>query len=74
LRGGHVETVAVNVLIRLERQQPPVGTVVALLERESQLGDDAAAGWAAPVPFVGWLGLLRALAEAMGAGRDLPEG
>jgi hypothetical protein len=53
--------------------QPPVGTVVALVERESQLGSDAAGGRAAPVPFVGWLGLLRALAEAMGQMRDLPE-
>jgi hypothetical protein len=46
----------VELLIRLEREQPPAGTVVPI--RESEPPPSA-------LPFVGWLGLLRVLAEAM---------
>jgi hypothetical protein len=49
-----VQADAVDVLIRLERQEPPAGTVVPLSE---------AAGATVAHAFVGWLGLLRALAE-----------
>lgn len=45
-----------ELLIRLERERPPAGTVVSI--RESEPPSSA-------LPFVGWLGLLRALAEAL---------
>ena len=48
-----------DVLIRLERMEPPVGTVV--LPRDTNVGSPD------PLPFVGWLGLLRALAEVVRA-------
>lgn len=43
-----------DVLIRLERTEPPAGMVVP---------PEEANGSAQPLPFVGWLGLLRVLAE-----------
>jgi hypothetical protein len=51
----------VDVLIRLERQQPPTGTV-CLLREDERLASAASEA----LPFVGWLGLLRALAEVVG--------
>jgi hypothetical protein len=45
-----------DVLIRLERTEPPVGVVVT---------SDETDGLARPLPFVGWLGLLRALADVV---------
>lgn len=52
-----------DVLIRLDRGEPPVGTVVPL-------GVDSAI---VAVPFVGWLGLLRALANLIGQAERHPE-
>jgi hypothetical protein len=54
-----------DVLIRLEREGPPAGTVFPMRETT---------GTAAPVPFVGWLGLLRVLAEIVGEPRDPDDG
>ena len=45
-----------DMLIRLERTEPPAGMVVP--PRNATAGLD-------PLPFIGWLGLLRVLAEAM---------
>jgi hypothetical protein len=50
----------VEVLIRLDRLEPPGGTVE--LRRHGSF-----AGAGTPLPFVGWLGLLRVLAEVVGA-------
>jgi hypothetical protein len=50
----------VDVLIRLEREEPPVGTVVELRAEQSEAHAQTA------LPFAGWLGLLRALAEVVG--------
>jgi hypothetical protein len=49
---------AVDVLIRLDRLEPPRGTVVA-----HPHGSDTQAE--AALPFVGWLGLLRVLADVL---------
>jgi len=54
------QTRPVDVLIRLDREEPPAGTVVPLRRRESP-----EAGAATVLPFVGWLGMLRALAEVV---------
>jgi hypothetical protein len=50
----------VDVLIHLESEEPPAGTVVPLARRMPPQP-----GVASPLPFVGWLGLLRALAEVV---------
>lgn len=47
-----------DVLIRLDRLEPPGGTVE--LRPHGSLADAGAA-----LPFVGWLGLLRVLAEVV---------
>jgi hypothetical protein len=52
----------VDVLIRLERDGPPEGTVSPVREEERPASHPGDA-----LPFVGWLGLLRALAELMSA-------
>jgi hypothetical protein len=60
-RRARAQTFArVHVLIRLERAQPPAGAVWLLREGEGRVSvsDDV-------LRFVGWLGLLRALAEVM---------
>ena len=44
-----------DVLIRLERTEPPAGTVLPL-RNTNAAGPEA-------LPFVGWLGLLRVLSE-----------
>ena len=49
-----------ELLIRFEHDEPPAGTIVRV--RDTDPAPSA-------VPFVGWLGLLRVLAEAM-AQRD----
>jgi hypothetical protein len=51
-----------DVLIRLDHGEPPVGTVVPL-GADDAIGADYAI---AAVPFVGWLGLLRALSNLIG--------
>ena len=51
-----------DVLIRLERTEPPAGTV--LPPRYTHAADPDA------LPFVGWLGLLRVLSEIMRAAPD----
>jgi len=51
-----------DVLIRLERTEPPAGTV--LPPRATTAADPDA------LPFVGWLGLLRALSEIVRAATD----
>lgn len=51
-----------DVLIRLERTEPPAGTV--LPPRDTNAADPD------PLPFVGWLGLLRALSEIVRAATD----
>lgn len=48
------------LLIRLEREQPPTGMVVRLREE-----DRPASETGETLPFVGWLGLLRALSEVV---------
>jgi hypothetical protein len=48
----------VDVLIRLERTDPPSGTVVVVREELSAAEPDAPG-------FTGWLGLLRALSEVL---------
>jgi hypothetical protein len=50
----------VDVLIRLERQEPPAGTMLRLREEE-RLASEAEEA----LSFVGWLGLLRALSEVV---------
>jgi hypothetical protein len=50
----------VDVLIRLDREQPPAGTVFPVRRR-----DAPETGAATALPFVGWLGMLRALAEVV---------
>ena len=50
-----------DVLIRLERTEPPAGTVVPPCDT-SEGGE--------PLPFVGWLGLLRVLAEVVRAATE----
>lgn len=49
-----------EVLIRLERDKPPAGTVLRLWEQECFASDASEARI-----FVGWLGLLRVLSELM---------
>ena len=49
-----------DVLIRLEREEPPAGTVLRLRDEEQPASETGEAQ-----PFVGWLGLLRALSEVM---------
>lgn len=49
-----------DVLIRLEREEPPAGTVIRLREEE-RLAPEAQDALA----FVGWLGLLRALSAVV---------
>ena len=56
------QTALVDVLIRLERAQPPAGTMWLLREEERR-----ASVTGEVLRFVGWLGLLRALAEVMSA-------
>lgn len=51
-----VDCVNMDMLIRLERTEPPAGMVVP--PRNAPAGLE-------PLPFIGWLGLLRVLAEAM---------
>jgi hypothetical protein len=51
-----------DVLIRLERTEPPAGTVLPPRHANSAGAD--------PVPFVGWLGLLRALSEIVRGATD----
>ena len=51
-----------DVLIRLERTEPPAGTVLPP-RATTAVGPDA-------LPFVGWLGLLRALSEIVRAATD----
>ncbi len=48
-----------DVLIRLERMEPPAGTVVPPRDPNASSPD--------PLPFVGWLGLLRVWAEVCAA-------
>jgi hypothetical protein len=55
----------VDVLIRLARAEPPVGTVLRVGEPEPAQSE----AWEA-VPFMGWLGLLRALSEVVGEAGD----
>jgi hypothetical protein len=54
----------VDVLIRLERMEPPAGTVVPRCDQGLSV--------AAPLPFVGWLGLIRVLAEVVRAETEPP--
>jgi hypothetical protein len=56
----------VDVLIRLEHAQPPAGLVRRLREEERPAPETRDA-----LPFVGWLGLLRALSELV---REAGEG
>lgn len=51
-----------DVLIRLDREQPPAGTVVPLAD-----SGPPALGGPTALPFAGWLGLLRALTEVLEA-------
>jgi hypothetical protein len=55
----------VDVVIRIERAEPPVGTV----RRVGALGRGVAEE-DAEIPFEGWLGLMRALSEVFGEARD----
>lgn len=50
-----------DVLIRLEHTEPPAGMVVPPEDRD---------GSVPALPFVGWLGLLRALAEVVRTSTD----
>ena len=62
-----VQSGLVDVLIMLERTEPPAGTVVPLRHRErGSEGDE--------LPFVGWLGLLRVLAAVIGPSGEQIEG
>jgi hypothetical protein len=54
-----------DVLIRLERMEPPAGKVVPLRDTNAASPD--------PLPFVGWLGLLRVLAEVVGTATEPAE-
>lgn len=54
-----------ELIIQLERDQPPMGTVRAV--RDSERPSSA-------LPFVGWLGLLRVLAEAMAEAAESRDG
>lgn len=49
-----------HVLIRLERGEPPVGTVLPLPDPPTASGEVEAA-----LPFAGWLGLLRVLGQVL---------
>lgn len=49
-----------DVLIRLDRERPPAGTVVPLPNPPPPAPGDPVA-----LPFAGWLGLLQALAEVL---------
>lgn len=64
---GVTQTGRVEVLIRLDCEQPPKGTVVPLPDGEPPEGSLARA-----LPFVGWLGLLRALAEVLNTTAESP--
>ena len=47
---------------------PPAGTHVSLsIEQAEPLVGTATCAWGAPVPFVGWLELLRAVSDLVGA-------
>ncbi|MDQ3671207.1 MAG: hypothetical protein M3364_02035 [Actinomycetota bacterium] len=54
-----------DVVIRLDRIEPPAGMVL--------LPSDANAASPDPLPFVGWLGLLRVLAEVVRAATEPAE-
>ena len=51
-----------DVLIRLERTEPPAGTVLPPGDTNASRPD--------ALPFVGWLGLLRALSEIVRAATE----
>jgi hypothetical protein len=53
--------VAVDVLIRLEHRDPPVGTVLIVRDVQGQTSTAVPA-----VRFTGWLGLLRVLSDVVG--------
>jgi hypothetical protein len=55
----------VDVLIRLEQPEPPVGMVLPLRDPDHPMFESGGA-----VPFIGWLGLLRALSEIVGEPDD----
>lgn len=55
-----------DVLIQLERKEPPAGMVLRLREDERPASDPGEA-----LAFMGWLGLLRALSEVLREGGDL---
>jgi hypothetical protein len=63
------QTALVDVLIQLDHEQPPAGTVLRL-RREEQAAREASAAFS----FVGWLGLLRALGELIDEGRSEADG
>lgn len=48
-----------DLLIRLEREEPPAGTVLRLREERPAVETGET------LSFVGWLGLLRALSEVV---------
>ena len=50
-----------DVLIRLERREPPAGTVLPLRQEGRRPASETGEG----LSFVGWLGLLRVLSEVV---------
>jgi len=50
-----------DVLIRLERSEPPAGTVLQLGQEERRPTSETGEA----LSFVGWLGLLRVLSEVV---------
>lgn len=56
-----------EVRISLDQSEPPVG-------RLTVTGPPGVPGTPSSVPFTGWLGLLRALSDALGSSGDAPPG
>ena len=55
-----------EVRISLDQSEPPVGRLMVTSPREAQAGSHMA------IPFTGWLGLLRALSDAIDSSREAP--
>jgi hypothetical protein len=52
------------ILIHLDRQEPPAG----MISLPPTVGESRSEGETQLVPFVGWLGMLRALSEVLSSG------
>lgn len=67
-RGGCADGAVMEIRLILARNEPPVGTV----RRLADPGGPGRAREGEVIGFMGWLGMLRALSELIGAPGDRP--